>query len=131
MLRDTGTGNHRHALVYSFSGGRTENSSDLSDLEIHELIRHLEQMPKPGTPETRSGVDYRGQQMRRRILSMCYLIGWTRLDEKKGRHVVDFERLNAWLLKTGYEHKPLNDYTYNELQKLVVQFERMTKEVLR
>jgi hypothetical protein len=129
LLRDTGTQKYRHELVYSFSHGRTDNSADLSDLEVSELIRHLETMlrdrPRPQAKETRSGVDFRGQKMRRRILSMCHTIGWNTFDPITQKHQVDWARLNAWMLKYGYLHKPLNRYSYAELGRLVTQFENM------
>ena len=133
LLRDTGTNNYRHELVYSYSHGRTENSAELTDLETDELIRHLIQMLKPkpeGNHPTQSGVDYKGQQMRRRILSLCYTMGWSVWNEAKQKHDVDMSRLNNWMLHYSYAHKPMNDYSYGELQRLVVQFENMAKIVL-
>ncbi len=130
LLHDTGTEKFRHDLVRSFTDGRTENSTELSDLETDELIKHLEKMVKKPHGPTRSGVDYKGQQMRRRILSLCYNIGWVTWSDARLKHEIDWPRLNAWMLKYGYLHKPLNDYYFLELQKLVVQFENMTTAVL-
>ena len=133
LFHDTGTDKYRHELVWSFSSGRTDNSAELSDLEADELIRHLELLVKPSSGQshpTRSGVDYRGQHMRRRILSLCYTIGWTLLDPGTGKHQVDYDRLERWMMKYGFLHKPLNDYSYAELQRLVVQFENLTQAVL-
>lgn len=128
LFRDTGTKEYRHELVYSYSGGRTTDSAELTDLETDELIRHLDQMQslsrKTDLP-TRSGVDRRGQKMRRRILSLCHTLGWNAWDHTAKRHVIDWERLDAWMLKYSYLHKPLNRYSYGELGKLVSQFENM------
>ena len=130
LFHDTGTEKFRHDLVRSFTDGRTENSAELSDLEADELIKHLEKMvTKPHGP-TRSGVDYQGQQMRRRILSLCYDIGWVNWNVSRSKHEVDWSRLNSWMLKYGYLHKPMNGYTYTELQRLVVQFEQMALAIL-
>lgn len=128
LLRDTGVSKYRHELVSSYSMGRTDNSAELTDLEIGELIRYLSQLPKQSQDPNRStktGVNDRGQKMRRRILSICYTIGWTVWDERLQKHRVDHPRLNAWLLKYGYLHKPLNRYTYAELGRLVSQFENL------
>lgn len=128
LLRDTGVSKYRHELVSSYSKGRTDNSADLTDLEIDELIRYLSQLPKQSQDpnrSTKSGVNYRGQKMRRRILSICYTIGWTVWDERAQKHRVDQPRLNAWLIKYGYLHKPMNHYTYAELGRLVSQFENL------
>ena len=82
-----------------------------------------ESQPKPGSVQ-------KMDRMRKRILSMCYSIGWTRYNPEKRRQEVDMDRLEAWLLKYGYLHKPLNDYTYMELPALVTQAERLLLSTL-
>jgi hypothetical protein len=130
LFHETGTEKFREELVFSFSHGRTHSSGDLSDLEVDELIKHLEKMTRKEHAPTHSGVDYKGQQMRRRILSLCYNIGWVTWNTGKGKHEIDWPRLNGWMLKYGYLHKPMNDYTYTELQRLVKQFENMATAAL-
>ena len=130
LFHETGTEKYRRDLVNSFTDGRTSNSSELSDLEADELIKHLEQMTRKEHAPTRSGVDYKGQQMRRRILSLCYIIGWVKFNEIRLTHEIDWPRLNSWMIKYGYLHKPMNDYAYTELQRLVNQFENMAESVL-
>jgi len=130
LFHETGTEKYRRDLVSSFSSGRTTNSAELSDLEADELIKHLERMVAQPHGPTRSGVDYQGQQMRRRILSLCYTIGWVVWNPDLGKHEIDWNRLNGWMLKYGYLHKPLNDYSYTELQRLVKQFEHLSEEIL-
>jgi hypothetical protein len=130
LFHETGTEKFRQDLVFSFSHGRTDSSSELSDLECDELIHHLEKMTRKEHGPTLSGVDYKGQQQRRRILSLCYNIGWVKWNQGKGKHEIDWERLKGWMQKYGYLHKPMNDYTYTELQRLVKQFENMATAVL-
>jgi len=130
LFHDTGTEKYRHDLVKDVTHGRTENSADLTNLEADELISHLEKLVQKPHGPTRSGVDYKGQQQRRRILSLCYTIGWTIWSDKGQKHLVDWDRLNGWLIKYGYLHKPLNDYSYTELQRLIVQFENMATSIL-
>jgi hypothetical protein len=117
-----GAFDNRHDLVYSFSDGRTENSADLLDHEIDRLIRHLES-GQPGAAALAHQA--RGDRMRKRILSICYNIGWTVYSERKRRTVVDMQRLDAWMKKYSYKHKELSRYTYRELPQLVTQFEKM------
>lgn len=128
LLNQANKMSHRHDLVYSYSHGRTTNSAELSDLEIAELIRKLEneQQDKP----THSTATRNGDRMRKRILSMCYTIGWTIYDDYNKKVVVDMERLNNWMRKYSYKHKPLNEYRYNELRDLVSQFEKLQKTEL-
>lgn len=130
LFHETGTEKYRHDLVSSFTDGRTTNSAELSDLETDELIKHLEKMVHKEHGPTRSGADYKGQQMRRRILSLCYNIGWVSLVPSRGKHEVDWPRLNGWMIKYGYLHKPMNNYTYTELPRLVAQFKNMAANVL-
>ncbi len=130
LFHETGTEKYCRDLVSSFTDGRTNNSAELSDLEADELIKHLEKMTRKEHGLTHSGVDYKGQQMRRRILSLCYNIGWVIWSQSRGKHEIDWPRLNSWMIKYGYLHKPMNDYNYSELQRLVKQFENMTANVL-
>jgi len=44
---------------------------------------------------------------------------------------LDMRRVNNWCLKYGYLHKLLDEYTYEELPKLVTQFEEVYKDMLR
>ena len=132
LFRETGTEKYRHDLVFSFANGRTENSADLTDLEAQALIKHLEEQLGPGAvgSHTKSQTIFEGQKMRRRILSLCYTMGLTTWNKDKSKSEVDFERLNSWMKHYSYLHKPLNDYSYKELQRLVKQFEHVAKETL-
>lgn len=128
LLRDKKLMARRHDLVYSHSNGRTENSAELTDQEIDTLLEHVAHYGKE--KPTRSGIDYQGQQMRRRILSMCYNLGWVSWCNTRNKTVVDMQRLDAWMKKYGYLHKPMNSYSYKELPRLVTQFEKMLKKEL-
>lgn len=135
LFRETSTVKHHRNLVLSFSDGRTDNSAELSDKETDDLIHHLESMlnskqKQDPTKKTKSGFVYAGQRMRRRILSLCYTIGWTKFNERTIKHEVDWDRLNEWMLNYGHLHIPLNDYDYFGLQKLVAQFEKLAEETL-
>ena len=99
---------------------------------MNELLSHLDNRLKEARSDSRPHKlsFQRMDRMRKRILSICYSIGWTRFNIEKRRHEVDMERLEAWLLKYGYLHKPLNDYTYMELPELVTQAERVLLSTL-
>lgn len=122
-------------IAYQFSVGRTEHTSELTKDEMREVIETLEQQIADNNdkiasrkqPATRNQpTDFeRGDRMRKRILSMCYENGWTVYNGAKGKHVVDMDHLNEWMVKYSYLHKPLNSYTYNELGPLVTQFEKL------
>lgn len=108
-------------LVLQFTSGRTTHSSEMSIQEMRSLISHIEGTNLDSTNNVRA------DQMRRRILSMCYSLGWTSFDSISGANKVDMERLDNWMRKYSYKHKELAKYDYYELTRLVTQFENMLK----
>lgn len=121
----------RHQLFQSYSKGRTDDSRELSEAEVDELIRFLETYSVGGMQSGHKTDFEKGDKMRKRILSLCYEYGWTKYSKAKERHVVDFNRLNTWMSKSSYLHKGLNQYSYAELPKLVTQFENVVKSFLK
>lgn len=119
----------KEELVYQFSGGRSKSSKDLLFDECQHLINYLNAVQK-GTTQLKartSGAVYDAcNQMRRKILSICHELQWEKADGK-----IDWPRLNNYLNKYGYLHKPLNDYIYEELPKLVTQFENLLRDAVR
>jgi len=113
--------NHRKDLVLSFTMGRSESTKDLKVTELISLIEYL----KTFSDQNSTGDFMQGDIMRKRILSLCHQYGWTRYDAIKNSNFVDFIRLNNWMEKFSYLHKSLNSYKYNELPKLVTQFENV------
>lgn len=132
LLDQLGIRHLKHDLVLDACDGRTDSARELSQDEMRHLVTHLEQKLQQARREASPGKEAirRMDRMRKRILSMCYSIGWVTYDINESRHKVDMERLGAWLLKYGYLHKPLNDYTYLELPGLVTQVENLMRSVL-
>jgi hypothetical protein len=132
LLDSLGIRHMKEDMVSDASGGRTESVRDLTNYEMVDLTRHLESKLKGAREDAMPHKkDISGaERMRKRILSMCYSMGWTRFDPDKGRHTVDYERLEAWLLKYGYLHKPLDKYRYLELPTLVTQMENLMRTAL-
>lgn len=108
---------NRAVIVDSITKGRSSSAGNLTFQEAIDVIKYLENMQKEkkvdNSPENK---------MRRKILSICYEMQWS----ENGK--IDWKRLNGWLLKYGYLKKPLNDYTYQELPKLITQFEQLLKD---
>lgn len=110
-------------LVLSATKGRTSSSAEMEVMEAQSLINWLAQeakaklrqkYPQPvASPEDR---------MRKKILSICHDLAWENKDGK-----VDWDKLNAYLIKYGYLHKSLHLYKYKELPTLVTQFENLLK----
>jgi hypothetical protein len=108
----------RHAIVWEFSGGRTESSKELTNGEMTAVIDALEK----GFKE----LD-RADAMRKKIISMAHELGWHHVDGIKPsgeiKYKADMVKINDWCCsKYSLYKKPLNDHTYPELVKLVTQF---------
>ena len=98
---------HKADLVLAFTDGRTQSSREMSTIEAQQYINYLK-----GLDNTTDAAN----TMRRKILSMCHRLNWTK---ESG---VDMPRINNWCLASSYLKKELNQYTYQELPKLVSQF---------
>ncbi|MFN8238614.1 MAG: hypothetical protein U0T77_10640 [Chitinophagales bacterium] len=116
----------KQSLVYQFTENHDKLSTkDLSFYQAEELIHFLE------TGKTKdysyfAHFDYTNKQ-HMYMFSLCHQIGWEVFSESKNKLVVDIAALGSWLYKYGYKHKPLREYTYSELPKLITQFENLVK----
>ena len=114
LLTDTNLMSQKASLILGHTDGRTESSKEMTDFEANELIKYLRSL----TTNTTDAAN----KMRRKIIAMCHRIQWTRANGG-----VDMVRLNNWCLTKSYLKKNLNDYTYNELPKLVSEFQQVYK----
>lgn len=96
-------------MTQGFSGGRTTHVSSLHLEEGKAMIRHL---------KSRDPQEKKAEVMRRKIISMAHEMRWELPTGK-----ADMKRIDAWMVKSSYLHKKLNQYQYNELPKLISQFE--------
>ncbi len=99
-------------LVFEYSEGRCTSSADLLYTEMAQLIIFLRKQT--------TGTFLPGNNQRKKILSLFHELGYELPGGK-----IDWKRVNGWLMKYGYLHKGLNDYTLKELPKLVSQVERI------
>ena len=111
-------------LVYQYSEGRTKSTRELSVQEFSSLTNHLEAIKKGMTkaPEVKPTATDPADKQRKKFLSTCYDLKWT-TDGK-----LNWIKINEWLQQYGYLHKPLNNYTIEELPKLVTQIETLLKK---
>lgn len=110
----------KEELVYKFTNGRTSSSKEMIVSECSALIQYLTNLAEKPTG-TRKPNDPADRQ-RKKILSICHEMNWHITGNE-----LDWPRIDAWLLKYGYLHKKLNDYTAKELPRLVTQFENLLK----
>lgn len=118
LLTQTGLNEQKANLVTGFTAGRSDSSKDLTNEEAKQMIHYL------ATKANEHGEA--ANKMRRKILSMAHEMHW----HLTGTQKVDMERLNNWCTTLGYGKKALNKYTYEELPKLVTQFEFVYKYYL-
>lgn len=111
----------RKDIIAGASDGRTESVRELHFDEARDLIKYL----KDNDPR-----ELAADVMRKKIFAMAYEYkGLPRSapDEDKKKVQASLKR---WLLQYGYLHKPLNNYNYEELPKLVSQFQQVLKSLL-
>lgn len=123
LLTKHGLRDEKESIVESFSGGRTTSLRELRITEAQMLIGHLKSLEPSNA---------RAERMRNKILSIAHEMGWyTSPTSPRAERKLDMRRVNNWCLKYGYLHKLLDEYTYEELPKLVTQFEEVYKDMLR
>lgn len=104
-------------IVLGFTNGRTNSISQMDSSEVKGLIFYLKSRAGQHITQPTDG-------MLGAIYSMCHEIGWTKKNDV-GVTVADTEKVNQWAIQYGYLHKPIKDYTYEELVKLVTQFKKV------
>lgn len=118
LLGINGLRDEKQNIVSAFTGGRTTHVSEMSSAEAAALIGHLKSLNNTEAGATR---------MRNKILSMAHEMNW----RIEGTKRVSMQHVNNWCTSRSYLKKPLDNYTYNELPKLVSQFEEVYKSHLK
>ncbi len=119
LLHQQGLLQHKPEIVESFSKGRTSSSRGLYMAEAKELIDHL--------LATKKDVNVSSGLMKK-LFAMAFEMGWCPEEELvmadgSIKRRKNYSRLHGWVEKYGYLKKPLRQYSYNELPKLVSIFE--------
>lgn len=116
---------YKRELIQTYTNGREESTTRLSVNEAGLLISDLQALVGM-TPE-----QIQADRKRKRILHHAHEMLWEIDDPAGGRPKVDMDRVNAWCIKSGYLHKPLNDYTLAELSKLAWQMQKVYEDFLK
>lgn len=101
-------------LVSQYSNGRTQSTTGLSFEEAAEMIKAIQLDAKPLKDKGGYPIAW-GNTLRRQVIAIFHEAGW-HID---GSAAIDMERVNTWCTNHGHGKKPLNDYTYEELPKLL------------
>jgi len=105
-------------MIMGFTGGRSDSSKELTYNEAAAFIKHLK-----GLDPNKAGAE----KMRNKILYYAHEMGW----HIKGTTKIDMQRVDNWCLTKGYIKRKLDNYSYEELPKLVSQFEAVYKYFLK
>jgi hypothetical protein len=113
LLSNTGKMEYKREMINDVTGGRTNSSKELLWHEAQILINHLKSIDPKSTAM---------DNMRKKIIHYAHEMGWRK--KEQGKWVADMDSINSWCNKYSFAKKPLNEYTYKELPKLVTQFEQ-------
>lgn len=111
------------AMVNSYSAAGHTSSKDLLINEAASMIKRLKELY--GT-----GEDARNKAMLGKIFYYAHEMGWTKVSKVSNKKVADVQAIDDWMKKYSYLKKKLNKYTFEELPKLVSQFEMVYKSHL-
>ena len=116
-------------MAFDYSNGRTEHISQLYSDEASQLIKWL--LNSKGQPLTPK------EKMQRKILSIAHQLHWELPFARKGENgrsksnPVDMEKVDNFCIRRGHLKKPFDQYTEEELPKLVYQFEQALRDFLK
>lgn len=105
------------SVISEFTGKRTTSSREMTVKEAEVLISHLKNL---------DGKEPKAEKMRRKLISQAHEMGW----KIEGSTQINMKRVHTWCKKYGYLHKRLDDYTYEELPKLLSQFDEVYKQFI-
>lgn len=118
LLHKQGLLQNKDEIVLSFTNNRTSHISEMNIEEAKDLLGWLfgDQKEKD-----------KAEAMKKKLFAMCHEIGWISVKTYvQGSEVTsrkDYSRVHGWVEKYGYLKKPLGEYVYKELPKLISQFE--------
>lgn len=111
---------YRSDLCLSVSEGRTKSLKELTPVEINLIEKHLFTIGNAVTTPTFEEVS--GERMRKKLFGIFRDLGWYVAGKP------DYKKINDWIDKHGYLHKPLSRYTNKELPKLITQAETIQRK---
>jgi hypothetical protein len=101
----------RHELIYSYTNGRTKSTRELYDLELTDLVNHLNKIEQASSQLTEK---IALKEKRAIVLAIA---------QRTGIHEgTNFDKFNAFMEARSILKKRLNKYTLDELDELIKQF---------
>lgn len=116
LLKKMSIEDQRKELVWEYSGERTSSTKYLRKYEFERLVEDLQNQYDDMNRKERNAAD----RMRKKFFHYAHLLGW---ETKPGE--LDYDRINGWLKKYGYLHKGINEYSIEELPRLISQIQQL------
>jgi len=116
----------RQQAVLSYTDGRTIKLREMTGDEYKSMITDLTKK----VPQIQMTIGGKiADNMRKKIIALCREMGMEK-QGSTGNAVADMSKVYAFVKKIGYGKKNLNNYTQEELPKLVSQIEIIHKEYI-
>lgn len=106
----------RYELVLQVTNERTSSCAQLTYDEAEQLRKHLANLVGKDF-----SVNPALDKKRKRVLSAFHEMGY----RIPGTMKLDMKKVNETIVKYGYLHKSLNEYSIDELSKLIEQTKKM------
>jgi hypothetical protein len=124
LLRQSGIDKEgKEDMVMSITGGRAKSCAELEYQEAAQMVRLLQANATPKAFQVNPLLD----KKRKKVLSMFHEMGYC----KPGTRRLDMDRVQAIIVKYGFKHCELNNYTLEELSKLIEQIKKMRDHFLK
>lgn len=122
LLRKHGLSDDKARIINEISGGRTGSTAALYFNEAHQWISAMTKLEEKKSDPA--------QRMINNIVAMAremQVVYRQDVVNADGRVQTksNYSRLNKWMKESSYLKKPLRDYTYEELPKLVSQYKNI------
>lgn len=124
ILAKLGLMDDKAAIISDATNGRTTHSSEMTSGEARVLLMALDHKVKAAkkTPNP-------SQKMINKLFAIAHEMGWVKTITTVGKNGMetkkDYTTLHTWINTHGYLKKPLSQYSYNELPKLVHQLDKV------
>lgn len=120
LLKATGLTEQKESLVYSYTDGRTDKSSEMYDYEAQRLVKYLQ---RQNVQSTKNAEFEKNDKLRKVIISNWYKIENAETKEQKQEAV---KHCLSWVLKSF--KKPLNDFSGADLYKIKIASDKVLQD---